>query len=294
MPSNVRYRRDGRIESYSPSTQDILTGLPRNLKFLGELRAHSPSNDEADDYTCLWSCAFEPEYEGSHPNLVATCGGNTICFVDCATMTVLRKYKHLEKENFITLAWTVLHGDSSQDNGGDDNIENGRSFSVLAAAGTQGYIKLLLPSMLVCYAYLHGHRSDVYALCFSEKYPHQLLSAGNDSCILLWGLDIPKGESLGSSNQCLCRFDGLKSAILSLVFTQDGSGFLAGFDDSDCQYYKIHDYSEISENGEGMHCSRSFFGYENNYHGSNVDCLHVLDEGLIGKPTKLLVVNETY
>jgi leucine-rich repeat and WD repeat-containing protein 1 len=294
MPSKVRYWKDGRNKSSSAPKQEIPTGSPKNIKFLGELRTHSPSNDETDDYTCLWSCVFEPEYEESYPNLVATCGGNTICFIDCATMTVLRKYKHLEKENFITMAWTVLHEDSDQKKGKDDSIENRRSFSVLAAAGTQGYIKLLLPSILVCYAYLHGHRSEVYALCFSEKYPRRLLSAGNDRCILLWDLEIPKGESLESSNQCLCRFDDLKSAIISLGFIPDGSGFLAGCVDSDCRYYKISDSSVSSDNGEGRMCSRSFFGYEDNYHGSNVDCLHILDdEGLVGKPSKSLSVSET-
>jgi WD40 repeat protein len=246
------------------------------FEFLGELRAHSPSNDKNDHYTHLWSCAFEPKYEGSHPNLVATCGGNTICFVDCATMTVLKKYKHLEKETFTSLAWTVL----------PKTVEDDRLFSILAAAGWQGDIKLIEPSMLLCYAYLRGHRSKVYALRFSPKNPRWLLSAGRDAYILLWEIGIPRGEALQADNHCICRFDGFSSPVISLDFDKDSSGFLAGFENSDCQYFEIPKepmtISSITK-------SQSFYGYEDNYHGSNIDCLHITDKNIVSKTLERLM-----
>jgi len=41
-------------------------------------------------------------------SLVATCGGNTVCLVDCCLGKVVVKYSHVEEEQFMSLAWTTL------------------------------------------------------------------------------------------------------------------------------------------------------------------------------------------
>jgi WD40 repeat protein len=253
--------------------------LSKKFKFLGELCAHSLSSNE-NDHTGVWSCAFEPEYEGCYPNLAATCGGNTICFVDCSTMSIVKKYRHFEDETFITLAWTVLSNESGQ----IDDMNNSstfKPFSILATGSSRGDIKLIEPSILSCYACLHAHRSRVNALRFSITNPNWLLSAGNDKYILLWKISSPQGDDSKTSNECICRFDQMQSPPISLDFNEDGTGFLAGCDDSDCKYFQIPQ-DVLSSSKKKIDCMISFYGYEDNYHGSNIDCLHVVRNNIVG------------
>src|SRR5690554_2132077 len=41
-------------------------------------------------------------------SIVATCGGNTVCLIDCRMGKVVAKYSHQEEEEFMCLAWTTL------------------------------------------------------------------------------------------------------------------------------------------------------------------------------------------
>lgn len=78
------------------------------------LQCHSKMDSREDFSTQLWSCSFQPQHSfGTDPfsaprpgpvseevnpfvsagALVATCGGDTLCLVDCETGTVMKKYK---------------------------------------------------------------------------------------------------------------------------------------------------------------------------------------------------------
>jgi len=70
-------------------------------------------------------------------SIVATCGGNTVCLIDCRLGKVMTKYSHVEEEEFMSLAWTTL--DHDQETEGDDasTMEEGplEQTNILAAAG---------------------------------------------------------------------------------------------------------------------------------------------------------------
>ena len=71
-------------------------------------------------------------------SIVATCGGNTVCLIDCRLGKVMAKYSHVEEEEFMALAWTTL--DHVQDTEGDDaTSKEGRleQTNILAAAGNR-------------------------------------------------------------------------------------------------------------------------------------------------------------
>ncbi|KAJ8312838.1 hypothetical protein KUTeg_010211 [Tegillarca granosa] len=59
------------------------------------VRCHSKDNSPTDDTTKIWQCSFEPVINLSdcRENIVATCGGNVVCLVDCQTGKVMKKYK---------------------------------------------------------------------------------------------------------------------------------------------------------------------------------------------------------
>lgn len=44
----------------------------------------------------VWECAFQPSFgndkDEESSNIVATCGGNSICFIDIKTGKVMKKY----------------------------------------------------------------------------------------------------------------------------------------------------------------------------------------------------------
>lgn len=71
-------------------------------------------------------------------SIVATCGGNTVCLIDCRLGKVMAKYSHVEEEEFMALAWTTL--DHDQDMEGDDGAtkeERLEQTNILAAAGNE-------------------------------------------------------------------------------------------------------------------------------------------------------------
>ncbi|XP_071448439.1 leucine-rich repeat and WD repeat-containing protein 1-like [Hetaerina americana] len=101
------------------------------------LRCHSKKNDPADVQTQVWQCAFEPDMNspGHNTNLVATCGGNSVCLIDAVTGGVVKKfYSEQSSVLLFSLAWTTMHP------GG------GRRCNILAVGGSKCYLQLILPS----------------------------------------------------------------------------------------------------------------------------------------------------
>jgi hypothetical protein len=75
-------------------------------------------------------------------SIVATCGGNTVCLIDCRLGKVMAKYSHVEEEQFMSLAWTTLdHAyEEASNNEGKKNpvpeeVKHERQINILAAAG---------------------------------------------------------------------------------------------------------------------------------------------------------------
>lgn len=109
------------------------------LKPVHVLQCHSKLDSCEDFSTQLWSCSFQPQPQQQHSSgtdlfsaprpgpvseelnlgvstdaLVATCGGDTLCLVDCETGTVMKKYKVAGEVCSVSAASTfhpLLHGD---------------------------------------------------------------------------------------------------------------------------------------------------------------------------------------
>lgn len=114
-------------------------------------------------------CAFEPDVNepGKTTSLVATCGGDSVCFIDCSSGKVLKKYKQVEEE-FYCLCWTVLRIRN------EHNAET--KVTVLAVAGVSGDIKLIEPNRLVCFERVSYHKKPVDTLQFHPIVQHWLFS----------------------------------------------------------------------------------------------------------------------
>ncbi|KAG0344539.1 hypothetical protein BG004_004374 [Podila humilis] len=173
------------------------------------IRAHSKSTHEGQDETKAdtWACAFQPtlpvirspaptrKYEPrKSSSIVATCGGNTVCLVDCDLGKVMAKYSHMEEEEFMCLSWTTLDEEVPEDDEpsvGDGDAENAESninaphqqTNILAAAGTFAVRngKSLYVKKCRCLAKFVGlDNSAVTAIGVSEKY----LIAGTETGLM--------------------------------------------------------------------------------------------------------------
>ncbi|KAM9440322.1 leucine-rich repeat and WD repeat-containing protein 1 isoform 1-T1 [Clarias gariepinus] len=160
---------------------------PASLQPLHVLQCHSKNDSEEDFSTQLWACAFEPSHDksntGAWAQSVATCGGETVCVIDCESGHVLKKYK-VPSEEFFTLAWTTV---SMVREGG-----SARSCSILAAGGKRGMVKLIHPRANLAYGEFRASRRAISVLRFSPSQTSFLFSGAYDNKIIMWdigGLD---------------------------------------------------------------------------------------------------------
>lgn len=74
------------------------------------IRCHAKDNDAGDSETKVWRCLFEPNplrpEETTH--VVATCGGECVCLINCATGKVMKRFKHTEEVRFKMSEFHVL------------------------------------------------------------------------------------------------------------------------------------------------------------------------------------------
>lgn len=127
----------------------------------------------------------------------ATCGGDSVCFVDCSTGRVMKKYKQ-PGETFYCLAWTTVCLDS------DPNKQH--KTNLIAAGGSQCTIKIIEPNQLVCFEEIEGHKGVLECLVFHPHHPSWLLSAADDNTIMIWEIGLPKGaEYQGKSKLVISK-----------------------------------------------------------------------------------------
>lgn len=163
---------------------------PVSLTPLHVLQCHSQQNNPDDFSTQLWACAFEPQQDsidissGSHATChVATCGGETLCVIDCESGHVLKKYK-VPGEEFFSLAWsTVLMSKT----GG-----SARPCNILAAGGRRGFVKLIHPRANLAFGEFRVSRRPISIMCFNPRKSTFLFTGTYENKIFLWdigGLD---------------------------------------------------------------------------------------------------------
>ncbi|KAF9983420.1 hypothetical protein BGZ65_001818 [Modicella reniformis] len=153
-------------------------------------------------------------------SIVATCGSNTICLIDCRLGKVMAKYSHVQEEEFMCLAWTTLdhtYGGIIDGNKNDHVPKENRhgQTNILAAAGRMGSIKLINPLQNTCYKYLHGHTDCILRLKFSLTNPRWLFSASMDGTARLW--DIGSISNYETEACCLATFVGLDDSSVTAI-----------------------------------------------------------------------------
>ncbi|XP_075025015.1 leucine-rich repeat and WD repeat-containing protein 1 isoform X4 [Calonectris borealis] len=166
------------------------------------LQCHSKGNSREDFKTQLWSCVFEPLLDCgarkdpivSSSRTVATCGGESVCLIDCETGTVLKKYK-VATEEFFSVAWTTLTmviSDSRK-----------KSHNILVAAGRRGIVKLIHVAADFCYGEIKAHKKPIATVCFSPTRETHLFTASYDKRIALWDIGIPDCDYNFKASQLL-------------------------------------------------------------------------------------------
>ena len=179
------------------------------------LRVHGDqSRGLADETTAVYRCAFAPPVADFGAGLVdvaeclvATAGGESICFIDCEVGEVLRKYTH-PGEHFYALAWTALHrGVAAVGKGAGAGVsgDNGRSL-VLAAGGMQGDVKLIDFEQMVCYDQLGGNEDHLTDLVFHPSLADVLLSADISGTVIIWKIR-PYGDIENAASTKLAAID---------------------------------------------------------------------------------------
>nr|XP_057943219.1 leucine-rich repeat and WD repeat-containing protein 1 isoform X2 [Doryrhamphus excisus] len=153
---------------------------PVRLQPLHVLQCHSKQDSSEDFSTQLWACAFQPQPDSSGSRLVATCGGDSLCVIDCETGMVMKKYK-IPGEEFFTLGWsTVL-----MSRGGGASAQ---PCSILAAGGKRGLVKLIHPKYNVAYGEFRASRKALSVLRFNHRRGNFLFTGSYDNRIVLWDI----------------------------------------------------------------------------------------------------------
>ncbi|XP_025919379.1 leucine-rich repeat and WD repeat-containing protein 1 isoform X1 [Apteryx mantelli] len=191
------------------------------------LQCHSKGNSREDFKTQLWSCVFEPLLDSasrkdpivSSSRTVATCGGESVCLIDCETGMVLKKYK-VATEEFFSVAWTTLTmviSDSRR-----------KTHNILAAAGRRGIVKLIHVAADFCYGEIKAHKKPIATICFSPTHETRLFTASYDKRIALWDIGIPDCDYNFKASQLLV-LEALSIPLrLALVPTCPDQYLLAG------------------------------------------------------------------
>ncbi|NXH40979.1 LRWD1 protein, partial [Dicaeum eximium] len=194
------------------------------------LQCHSKGNSREDFKTQLWSCVFEPVLDSgarkdpivSSSRTVATCGGESVCLIDCETGTVLKKYK-VATEEFFSVAWTTLTmviSDSRK-----------KAHNILAAAGRRGIVKLIHVAADFCYGEIKAHKKPIATVCFSPTQETHLFTASYDKRIALWDIGIPDCDYNFKASQLLVLEAASIPLRIALVPTCPEQYLLAGCED---------------------------------------------------------------
>ncbi|NWS71572.1 LRWD1 protein, partial [Crotophaga sulcirostris] len=220
-PGSVNKRCKSQANTVEEAAEDV------SAEPLHFLQCHSKGNSREDFKTELWSCVFEPLLDSgarkdpivSSSRTVATCGGESVCLIDCETGTVLKKYK-VATEVFFSVAWTTLTmeiGDSQK-----------KSHNILAAAGRRGIVKLIHVAADFCYGEIKAHKKPIATVCFSPARETHLFTASYDKRIALWDIGIPDCDYNFKASQLLMLEVPSVPLRLALVPTCPEQYLLAG------------------------------------------------------------------
>uniref|UniRef100_A0A3B4FT72 Leucine-rich repeat and WD repeat-containing protein 1 n=1 Tax=Pundamilia nyererei TaxID=303518 RepID=A0A3B4FT72_9CICH len=166
---------------YLPSpSHDSFLQQPVHLKPLHVLQCHSKQDSLEDFSTQLWASLRIRRKRFERSRLVATCGGDSICLIDCEMGMVMKKYK-VPGEEFFSLAWTTV----LMSRGGNASAQH---CSILAAGGKRGIVKLIHPRNNVAYGEFRASRKALSVLRFNHQQGNFLFTGSYDNKILMWDI----------------------------------------------------------------------------------------------------------
>ncbi|XP_073697317.1 leucine-rich repeat and WD repeat-containing protein 1 [Garra rufa] len=200
---------------------------PVSLQPFHVLQCHSKQDSPDDFSTQLWACAFEPPQEGGGgisggSRTVATCGGETLCVIDCESGHVLKKYK-VPGEEFFSLAWsTVLMSRT----GG-----SARPCNILAAGGKRGLVKLIHPRVNLAFGEFRASRRAISIMRFSPRNATFLFTGTYENKIFLWDIGELDRDYNFKISKLLVLETGSTPLHLSLLPTSPDTHLLSGCDD---------------------------------------------------------------
>lgn len=204
------------------------------------LQCHS-REDEGDDFTQqVWCCRFHPNLR----NMVATCGGQNVCLIDCSTAKVKARFAQANEE-FYTLDWTTIR-------------MNHLPANVIACGGCLGFIYLIHTDQFLAYGYFKAHSKPVQNLAFLPHIPTFLLSAGNEKKVYLWDIGIPSLPDYHYAHKKLAVFENLMYSPLKLLSLKDAEHILCASEGGlfcwsvsgvleNKKNSKFHRYSDVTE-----------------------------------------------
>ncbi|KAK8732175.1 hypothetical protein OTU49_007220 [Cherax quadricarinatus] len=195
------------------------------------LRTHSKNNDPADVQTQIWQCSFEPDplNTTSMTNVVATCGGSSVCFINVDDGEVVLKYNRSTKtansgENLYAQVWSTLPLD-------DLGL---KTMNVLAAGGARSTVLLIHPEAGVCYQMFrtvpNRAAAVVCALIFHPKKATWLFCGHEDGQIQLWDVGTPALPSYETTPVHLLTIPAVARDVYNLTFSCSHDLLIAGCD----------------------------------------------------------------
>jgi len=216
LPKTVGQKRSNDINSVEVISKVAKTEISPTFDFRAQvfLQCHSKSTGSNDFSTQVWSCVFEPDKNDSTrtTSSVATCGGNTVCIINCETTKVHARFCQ-RNEEFYAVAWTTLSLGSHKTN-------------VLVCAGCLGFVHLIHPDQDTCYGRIKAHSSPIQTLLFSPTSPTHLLTADKKGNIYLIDIDTPTLPEYKFSWKKLLSFKGACATPLKLLVPDEGKHLL--------------------------------------------------------------------
>ncbi|GFG30538.1 hypothetical protein Cfor_10826 [Coptotermes formosanus] len=186
------------------------------------LRCHSRKNDPADIQTQVWQCVFEPNKDDpmKTANVVATCGGNSICLINVKTGEVTGKFRSKDlREMFYCIAWTTLFVE----------LVDPPQMNILAAAGARGTLHLVHPDGGVAFfehRIIRSQKVTVSSLLFHPKRCSILFCAMSDGRVLVWDIGSPSPPDYNTQINHLLTLEA-RLEIFKLIYSLQGNVLMA-------------------------------------------------------------------